>query len=133
MTRHVNHGTDEFGCLYPVNKSPTWRPSSNSYWLVYRFVEDAPAPTSRPPRDDCGGALKGVGGVLTSPGYPSHVPDAMDCIWVIRVESPKHIHVQVAELQFRGSTGEFTGQVSRPRIANVLIVKMLFVQPTAIA
>lgn len=42
---------------------------------------------------DCGGRLTGLRGAFTSPGYPSHYPPQIECVWNIEVPPGKHIKV----------------------------------------
>lgn len=41
--------------------------------------------TSCPPRPDCGGALTGDKGSLSSPFYPANYPPQTSCVWKIEV------------------------------------------------
>ncbi|KAI4891399.1 hypothetical protein NFI96_026095 [Prochilodus magdalenae] len=42
---------------------------------------------------DCGGKLTGLNGTFTSPGYPSHYPPQIQCVWDIEVPEEKHVKV----------------------------------------
>ncbi|CAG0878577.1 unnamed protein product [Darwinula stevensoni] len=73
---------------------------------VYSFLpeEGIPAPGSRwEGVKGCGGVITGVGGVLASPGYPSFYPGPVDCFWLIRVPTDRHIFLQVLDLELEGS------------------------------
>ncbi|XP_051960470.1 ST14 transmembrane serine protease matriptase b [Xyrauchen texanus] len=43
---------------------------------------------------ECGGKLTGISGTFTSPGYPSHYPPQIECVWNIEVPKGKHIKVK---------------------------------------
>lgn len=35
---------------------------------------------------ECGGEFTGLSGAFTSPGYPSHYPPNIECVWNIEVK-----------------------------------------------
>ncbi|KAG8176884.1 hypothetical protein JTE90_008324 [Oedothorax gibbosus] len=75
------------------------------FYGAYEFKDEKsiPPPSSSLDVEGCGGTEEGVGGVITSPGYPHSFPKDVECVWLIRVESHKHIYVRILELQLYGS------------------------------
>lgn len=43
---------------------------------------------------ECGGSLSGLSGTFKSPGYPSHYPPQIECVWNIEVPPGKHIKIK---------------------------------------
>ncbi|KAI7796445.1 ST14 transmembrane serine protease matriptase b [Triplophysa rosa] len=43
---------------------------------------------------ECGGELTALSGTFTSPGYPSHYPPNIECVWNIEVPQGKHIKLK---------------------------------------
>ncbi|KAM6970017.1 ST14 transmembrane serine protease matriptase b [Aplochiton taeniatus] len=43
---------------------------------------------------ECGGTLSGLNGTFTSPGFPSHYPPLIQCVWNIEVPKGKFVRVQ---------------------------------------
>lgn len=71
----------------------------------YEFTDEKfiPPPLSTPSIKNCGGIITGVGGVITSPGYPNKFPKNIDCVWLIRVNYNQNIYLRILQLQLYGS------------------------------
>ncbi|XP_055930480.1 cubilin-like [Argiope bruennichi] len=75
------------------------------FFGMYEFKDEKsiPPPVSTAFVEGCGGTETGVGGLIYSPGYPHAFPKDVECVWLIRVESNKHIYIRILELQLYGS------------------------------
>ncbi|XP_054708887.1 tolloid-like protein 1 [Uloborus diversus] len=71
----------------------------------YEFKDEMsiPPPKSTDLIQGCGGTQTGVGGTIVSPGYPDSFPKDVECVWLVRVDTSKHIYVRILDLQLYGS------------------------------
>ncbi|XP_023215452.1 membrane frizzled-related protein-like [Centruroides sculpturatus] len=72
---------------------------------IYEFKDETliPPPLSTSGVKGCGGTESGVGGIISSPGYPHSFPKDVECVWLIRVNTNQHIYIRILELQLYGS------------------------------
>ncbi|GIY79061.1 CUB domain-containing protein [Caerostris extrusa] len=66
-------------------------------------MEFVPPPSSTPLVKACGGIQKGNSGVIYSPGYPTHFPKDVECVWLIRAKPKQRIYIRILDLQLYGS------------------------------
>lgn len=58
--------------------------SGDGFELAYRFMD----------RNECGGNLFGVTGMVMSPGYPLRYAGNLDCVWILNVPQSERLEVQ---------------------------------------
>lgn len=66
----------------------------HDFFIIYLFSPDM-----------CGGVLKGLSGVISSPGYPQEYSNNADCSWTIHVSNTSVVSLVFIDFQLENNEG----------------------------